>query len=292
MADLIEAVQWEATIYQLETTDPVKGGNDGISNRQAKQLANRTAYLKRQVELKAPLASPNFTGVPAVPTAVANTSTAQVASTAFVIGQAATVAPIVDGVATVGASKKFSREDHVHPVDTKAAPPGEVAYFAMSSAPSGWLKANGAAISRTTYSALFAAIGTTFGAGDGSTTFNVPDLRGEFIRGFDDSRGVDSGHSLGGAQSAYAGSITLSIGTYTVNPGTTAVITDSVTMNGVIVGGDSSESKTINVTPGDSQGASTLCSLINQRTIEHDNRHSNLLSSVYFVGLAHRIHSA
>ena len=44
--------------------------------------------------------------------------------------------------------------------------------------------------------------------------------------------------------------------------------------------------------PGMDQGASTLCSLINQRTIEHDNRHSNLLSSVYFVGLAHRIHSA
>jgi DNA-binding NtrC family response regulator len=43
---------------------------------------------------------------------------------------------------------------------------------------------------------------------------------------------------------------------------------------------------------GSIQGASTLCSLINQRTIEHDNRHSNLLSSVYFVGLAHRIHSA
>jgi CheY-like chemotaxis protein len=44
--------------------------------------------------------------------------------------------------------------------------------------------------------------------------------------------------------------------------------------------------------PATAQGASTLCSLINQRTIEHDNRHSNLLSSVYFVGLAHRIHSA
>ena len=44
--------------------------------------------------------------------------------------------------------------------------------------------------------------------------------------------------------------------------------------------------------PWHMQGASTLCSLINQRTIEHDNRHSNLLSSVYFVGLAHRIHSA
>jgi undecaprenyl-diphosphatase len=48
----------------------------------------------------------------------------------------------------------------------------------------------------------------------------------------------------------------------------------------------------INYYWGRKQGASTLCSLINQRTIEHDNRHSNLLSSVYFVGLAHRIHSA
>ena len=47
-----------------------------------------------------------------------------------------------------------------------------------------------------------------------------------------------------------------------------------------------------NGSPCGDQGASTLCSLINQRTIEHDNRHSNLLSSVYFVGLAHRIHSA
>jgi phage-related tail fiber protein len=62
------------------------------------------------------------------------------------------------------------------------------------------LKANGAAISRTTYADLFSAIGTTFGAGDGSTTFNVPDLRGEFIRAWDDARGVDSGRSFGSAQ--------------------------------------------------------------------------------------------
>ncbi len=117
MADLIEAVQWEATIYQLETTDPVKGGNDGISNRQAKQLANRTAYLKQQVELKAPLASPTFTGTPVVPTAAADTNTAQVASTEFVIGQAATAAPLVDGNAAVGTSKKYARQDHVHPSD-------------------------------------------------------------------------------------------------------------------------------------------------------------------------------
>lgn len=77
---------------------------------------------------------------------------------------------------------------------------GSVIYVAFNSAPIGYLKANGAAISRTTYASLFAKIGTTFGVGDGATTFNVPDLRGEFIRGWDDARGVDSGRAIGTAQ--------------------------------------------------------------------------------------------
>jgi len=77
---------------------------------------------------------------------------------------------------------------------------GSVTAFARSTAPAGWLKANGAAVSRTTYAALFAAIGTTFGVGDGSTTFNLPDLRGEFLRGWDDARGIDSGRAFGTLQ--------------------------------------------------------------------------------------------
>lgn len=77
---------------------------------------------------------------------------------------------------------------------------GEVATFAMNTAPSGWLKCNGAAVSRTTYADLYAAIGTTFGSGDGSTTFNLPDMRGEFARGWDDGRGVDTGRALGSSQ--------------------------------------------------------------------------------------------
>lgn len=77
---------------------------------------------------------------------------------------------------------------------------GKVVAFAKSSAPSGFLKCNGAAVSRTTYAALYAAIGTTFGSGDGSTTFNVPDLRGEFVRGWDDARGIDSGRTFGSWQ--------------------------------------------------------------------------------------------
>lgn len=79
-------------------------------------------------------------------------------------------------------------------------PSGAVAFFAMNTAPAGWLKANGALVSRTTYAALFAAIGTTYGAGDGSTTFKLPEVRGEFLRCWDDGRGIDTGRIFGSAQ--------------------------------------------------------------------------------------------
>jgi microcystin-dependent protein len=81
-------------------------------------------------------------------------------------------------------------------------PAGIVDMYAGASAPVGWLLCHGQAVSRTTYAALFAAISTTFGAGDGSTTFNLPDVRGEFIRGLDSGRGVDAGRTLGSAQPA------------------------------------------------------------------------------------------
>ncbi|ARM70446.1 tail protein [Escherichia phage vB_EcoM_ECOO78] len=79
-------------------------------------------------------------------------------------------------------------------------PTGGIVYFPRSTAPTGWLKANGAAISRTAYANLFSVIGTIFGNGDGVNTFNLPDLRGEFIRGYDDGRGVDASRSLGSYQ--------------------------------------------------------------------------------------------
>jgi len=61
-------------------------------------------------------------------------------------------------------------------------PAGMVMYFANSTAPQGWFQCTGAAISRTNYVDLFNAIGTTYGAGDGATTFNLPDFRGQFLR--------------------------------------------------------------------------------------------------------------
>ena len=62
-------------------------------------------------------------------------------------------------------------------------PSGSIMAFAMNLVPTGWLHANGSVVSRTTYATLFTAIGTTYGSGDNSTTFTLPDLRGYFVRG-------------------------------------------------------------------------------------------------------------
>lgn len=68
--------------------------------------------------------------------------------------------------------------------------------------PDGYIKAYGAILSRDVYAWLFSKIGTFHGAGDGETTFGTPDLRGEFLRGLDDGRGVDAGRVLGSFQAS------------------------------------------------------------------------------------------
>lgn len=80
--------------------------------------------------------------------------------------------------------------------------PGTTVLWCAPVVPAGYLELAGQAISRTTYSALFALFGTNYGAGDGSTTFNLPDLRGEFVRGLDHGRGIDTGRTLGSFQDA------------------------------------------------------------------------------------------
>ena len=80
----------------------------------------------------------------------------------------------------------------------QGVPSGAVFCIAVATVPSGYLECNGQSVSRTTYAALFAVIGTQYG-GSGSN-FNVPDLRGEFVRGFDNGRGADSGRQIGSHQ--------------------------------------------------------------------------------------------
>jgi len=83
-------------------------------------------------------------------------------------------------------------------------PVGTVNYFARQFPPEGWLLCDGRAVSRDVFADLFNMLGASFGTGDGSTTFNLPDLRGEFIRGYDDGRGVDSDREFGSTQKGSA----------------------------------------------------------------------------------------
>lgn len=77
--------------------------------------------------------------------------------------------------------------------DAQGVPAGALMAWSTNSAPNGWLMCYGQNVSRTTYSSLFAAIGTTYGAGDGATTFTLPDLRGRVIAGKDDMGGAAAG---------------------------------------------------------------------------------------------------
>lgn len=92
-----------------------------------------------------------------------------------------------------------------------ATPPGVMADFAGTSPPTGWLLCFGQAVSRVTYAALFAVIGITYGAGDSSTTFNLPDCRGRVSAGKDDMGGAAAGR-LTGAPGGVNGSILGGVG--------------------------------------------------------------------------------
>lgn len=114
-----------------------------------------------------------------------------------------------DGSSVGSASKKF-QFGYFNALETdriNLLPAGMVMAFPVNKTPEGWLKCEGGAISRTTYSHLFEAIGTTYGAGNGSTTFNLPDFRGRFLRGY----GGNSG-SIGSAQADAIKSHTHSFG--------------------------------------------------------------------------------
>jgi phage-related tail fiber protein len=74
---------------------------------------------------------------------------------------------------------------------------GSIVAVSVDNVPYGFLECNGAEISRDTYADLYAVIGDTYGNGDGSTTFNIPDLRGEFLRGWDNDKGVDPDRNIG-----------------------------------------------------------------------------------------------
>ncbi|HAI7986661.1 TPA: phage tail protein [Escherichia coli] len=236
MANLPETPQWEEGIYQIEVSDPVLGGPDGISNRQGKQLASRTLYLKQQVEKGgsdlakhiaaadphtqyAPKASPTFTGTPTAPTPANSDNSKKLATTEFVaraIAALAGTAPetldtlkeLADALgndpnfATTVLNKlaeKLAKDQNGADIpdpalfvknlglgEGSALPIGVPVPWPSATPPTGWLKCNGAAFAASQYPKLALAY----------PALRLPDLRGEFIRGWDDGRGVDAGRGL------------------------------------------------------------------------------------------------
>lgn len=110
------------------------------------------------------------------------------------------------GYGITDAYTKKEIEDLITASLSTAVPAGTIAYFSTRYPPNGWLACNGQYVSTTTYSRLYSAIGSTYGLS--GNTFRVPDLRGEFIRCWDNSRGVDSGRSFASYQSSMLGSHT------------------------------------------------------------------------------------
>jgi microcystin-dependent protein len=109
-------------------------------------------------------------------------------------GSLVTTSKIADDAVTTVKIADGSLEPEVFAADVIATviPPGTMWEYAGSSAPTNWLLCDGSAISRTTYVALFTALGTSYGAGNGSTTFNIPDCRGRVRAGKDDMGGVSA----------------------------------------------------------------------------------------------------
>lgn len=212
MADLPEQPQWEAGIYQWETTDPVVGGvpnpqtMDGIDNIPTLQLANRTGWLKQQFEAlnaRSVTAGNGLTG--------GGMLSADVELQLDYASQAEALA----GTDTDHPMNALRTREAIGAALSSATgllPIGAEIIWTGSTPPAGYLEQNRATLSRDAYpdlwvhaqgSGMLDPAGTDtgmFGPGDGTTTFQLPDMRSEFIRGWDNGRGVDDTRNLGSSQ--------------------------------------------------------------------------------------------
>ena len=228
MANLTLTRQWIENIYQLETTDPVMGGPDGVDNRQAKELGARTNWLKDQVDGinqdrtdYAPKASPAFTGVPTAPTADSGTNNTQIATTAFVktaiaalVGSAPAALDTLEELAQALAGDANLKATLLAEIGKKAnATDFNALYdlfigipipYPLSTVPAGCLAMNGQRFDTHRYPKL----AQKYPSGE------LPDMRGEFIRGWDNGRGVDVGRSVLATQTDLVGSHKHRFGNY------------------------------------------------------------------------------
>lgn len=165
--------------------------------------------LNTAINLRATIDSPTLTGNPKSVTPATDDNDTSIATTAFVVNKINSVTPNyytktqTDNLLSVEANARTNKDNDLQSqIDdinkTKGIPVGTVVYYASAIAPIGWLKCDGSLVSRNAFPQLFDKIGYTYG-GSGND-FKLPDLRGEFLRGWDDSRGVDAGRQFGSWQ--------------------------------------------------------------------------------------------
>ena len=121
------------------------------------ELDSEIGTVNTALGSKAPTASPTFTGTPAAPTAVVNTNTTQLATTAFVLAQAGSATPAVNGTAAVGVATKFAREDHVHGTDSTRAPVASPTFTGVPAAPTASAGTNTTQLATTAFAMTAAA---------------------------------------------------------------------------------------------------------------------------------------
>lgn len=140
------------------------------------------------VALKAPLASPALTGTPTAPTAAVDTSTTQVATTAMVLGQAASATPLIDGSAAVGTSTRYARGDHVHPTDTTRAPLASPTFTGTPAGPTAAIDTNTTQLATTAMVLGQAASATPLIDGTAAAGTSTRYARGDHIHPTDTTR--------------------------------------------------------------------------------------------------------
>ena len=223
------------------------------------ESATSLTAIQAQIDTKAPLLNPIFTGTPSAPLAVTTTNTTQLATTSFVQQEITALiggAPTALNTLTELASAINNDASYATTLTTAlalkaplyaASPIGMITAYAGSTAPTNWLMCYGQTVSRTTYASLFAIISTTYNTGgEAGTDFRLPDLRGRTIAGLDNMGGTDAGRL------STANNLGTTTGAETVTLATTEIPshghTPTVTNNTVASAAGSSHGHTPTVT--------------------------------------------
>lgn len=138
-----------ATVTGKALTGYASGSNAALAATDT--ILGAFGKVQGQLDAKSPLASPTFTGTPAAPTAAADTNTTQIATTAFVAGQASSTNPAMNGTVAVGTSLRYARADHVHASDTSRAPLASPTFTGTPAAPTAAVDTNTTQIATTAY---------------------------------------------------------------------------------------------------------------------------------------------